>query len=106
MSISLLYHTQRVEGYEHVSYEFVEGEVSQYIKRKKMKHICSVCKSQNVTATELSGFRKIRALNMGMKNFNIMVKPYRNRCHDCNAFQMEQISCTSSKYSRISKALE
>ena len=106
MSISLLYHTQRVEGYEHVSYEFVEGEVSQYIKRKKLKHICSVCKSQNVTATELSGFRKIRALNMGMKNFNIMVKPYRNRCHDCNAFQMEQISFTSSKYSRISKALE
>ena len=106
MSISLLYHTQSVEGYAHTNYDFSGGELRQYINQKKNNHECSQCKSKNVTATDLKTYREIKALNMGTKNFRIMVRSYRNRCHDCGAYLMEKIGFCSSKTSRISKALE
>lgn len=106
MSISLLYHSQRIAAYEHISYEYEKGKIFQRIRAKKHTHNCSDCKSKNVTATSLGTFREIKGLKMGAKNFSIKVEVYRNRCHDCGAYKMEKLEFTQHKTSRLSKALE
>lgn len=105
MTISLLQHTQGIEGYQHERYEYSPGEVTAHIVRKKNKFYCSGCRSQNVTAT-LVGERRIKALPMGTRQLTFLLKTHRLRCHDCRAYLMENIPFISGSHGRMTKALE
>jgi len=105
MSISLLQHTQGIQGYQLLREEYSSGTYTAYLTPKKSIQRCKACRSFNVTATAVSQ-RTVKALPFGTKKTTLKVKMHRLRCHDCSAYLMEQILFTSSSSSRISKQLE
>ena len=105
MSISLLQHTQGIQGYQLLRNEYKSGRYIAHISKKPGKHQCSVCRSFDVRAT-LIGERVIKALPCGTKQTRFNVKMHRLRCRDCKAYRMEKIQFTSSPESRVSRCLE
>ena len=105
MSISILQHTQGIQGYQLDRSEFKEGLYIAHISKKPNKQQCVDCKSFNVTATFINE-RLIKVLPMGMKPTRFSIRMHRLACHDCPAYRMEGIQFTSASTSRVSKYLE
>lgn len=105
MSISLLQHTQGIQGYQLLREEYGCETYTAYLSPKKSIQRCKACRSFNVTATAISD-RRVKALPFGTKKTILMIKMHRLRCHDCSAYLMEKILFTSSSSSRLSKQLE
>ena len=104
MSTSLLYHTQGIEGYQHLRHEYTSGTHTWHIIRPKSKLQCSACNSFNVRAT-LVAERRIKTLPMGKLNCEICVKMHRLLCRDCKAWRMEKVDFKASG-SRITRTME
>lgn len=90
MSTSLLYHTQGIAGFQFLNFKYDGGKVTAEIVRKKNKFICSSCKNRDVRAIPI-GYRIIRALPMGSKQFNLKVKLHRLSCKRCGSFLTERL---------------
>ena len=105
MSTSLIYHTQGIKGFQHVSFDFNSkpGVVFEKIKRKDIR--CPKCNSSKVTACPLRT-REVKAVKIGRRNLRFMVDVHRIYCHDCGAWKIEKLPFLSSPKSRITKELE
>ena len=105
MSISILQHTQGIQGYQLHRSEYKEGFYIAHISKKPNKQQCVACKSFNVTPTFINE-RIVKALPMGIKATRFSIRMHRLGCHDCQAYRMEDIQFISSSTSRVSKYLE
>ena len=105
MSISILQHTQGIQGYQLHRSEFKGGYYIAHISKKPTKQQCVNCRSFNVTATYINE-RIIKALPMGRKQTRFSLKMHRLFCRDCQAYRMENIQFLSASTSRVSKCLE
>ncbi|NQZ57296.1 MAG: hypothetical protein HRT88_07480 [Lentisphaeraceae bacterium] len=87
MSISILQHTQGIQGYRFHRSEYTAGVYIAPISKKQNKQQCVVCKSFNVTATFINE-RIVKGLPMGTKQMRVNTKMHRLACHDCQAYRM------------------
>ena len=105
MSISILQHTQGIQGYQLHHSEYIDGIYTAYISKKSNKQQCVTCKSFNITASFINE-RVIKVLPMGIKPAQLRIRMHRLACHDCQAYRMENIQFISASTSRVSKYLE
>ncbi len=105
MSNSLLYFTQRVYGFQHVSFDFNSkpGTVFEKIKRKDIR--CPKCNGSGITASFLRT-REIKAMKIGRCNLCFLVDIHRIYCQDCGVWKVEKLPFLSSPKSRMTKELE
>ncbi len=89
MSNSLLYFTQRVYGFQHVSFDFNSkpGTVFEKIKRKDIR--CPKCNGSGITASFLRT-REIKAMKIGRCNLCFLVDIHRIYCQDCGVWKVEK----------------
>lgn len=91
MSISLLYHTQGVKGFNCLRTKYPNGTVIFEVKQKPKLFKCSNCQSFNVQPYFLKK-RKIQALPVGSKKQILAVDIHRLKCHDCDSYKQESLS--------------
>jgi transposase len=104
MSISLLQHTQGIQGYHLLRNEYSSDTYTAHLSSQEHIQRCVECKSFKVTATAVSQ-REIKALPFGTKKTILKITMHRLRCHDCGAYRMERIPFTSTSSSRVTKHL-
>jgi len=104
MSTSLLYHTQSVQDFLFKNFDFSGGRTIAKVERHPDKFVCPACKSPSVTATRVYE-RLVQGLPMGRHRFFLRVKMHRIRCHECGAYQMEQLPFLPSAHARYTRAL-
>ncbi len=103
MSTSVLYHTQGIRGYEHVSFNYREGIVVEKIRRKQQS--CPICGSEHVTAYK-RGARIVTGLPIGSKRLLLHFDVHNIYCRCCGKQTPERIPFLSSPKSRITRSLE
>ena len=105
MAISILQHTQGIQGYQLDRSEYKAGVYIAHISKKPNKQQCVSCKSFNVTTTFINE-RSVKALPMGTKQMRFNIRMHRLACHDCKSYRMEGIQFIETPASRTSKCLE
>jgi len=105
MSNSILVHTQGVQGFDFLHWDWGNGRAVASITRQKRHFKCASCKSGRVTATPV-GERLVQGLPMGRSLFYLQVRMHRLRCHDCGAYRMEELPFLSGDHNRITRQLE
>jgi len=104
MSTSLMYFTQGIRGFQHVSYDFTEnGVVYEKIRRNGFR--CQRCRSGNVSATPLRT-RHIQSGKYGSWQLYFIVDVHRIYCSECGERAAEEIPFISHPKARITKELE
>jgi transposase len=103
MSTSLLYHSQGVSGFQHVSYGYEGDSIVQRISRAKFR--CGRCSSGNVTATYVRT-RRIQTVPCGRKKLYLEADVHSVYCLDCKTRELEKFSFLSHPKSRITSSLE
>ncbi len=94
MSTSLLYHTQKISDFQHVSFEY-STDLIWNIVRSSGKFKCFSCLSSNVRAVHY-GYRDIRGMPMGTKTTVIRVKMHRVISNHCGDNKVEKLKFLSS----------
>ena len=103
MSASLLYHSQGIAGFQHVSYKYEGKNVIHRIKRKRFH--CEKCGSPNVSV-QFVRRRRIRAIPVGRKKLYIEIDVHSVYCRNCKVREMEKFGFLPHPKSRITKSLE
>ena len=103
MSTSILYHTQGIRGFKHVSFHYHEGVVEERIIRK-YQH-CPVCGSSHVSAYR-RGTRVVTGLPIGSKALWLCFDVHNIYCHRCGRQTAERIPFLKTPKSRITRLLE
>ena len=103
MSTSLMYNTQGIRNFQHVSYRFKENCVIQRIRRKC--YLCPKCGSKAVTKEYLRT-RQVKGLLYGSKRMVFEFDVHRLYCLKCRERQVEDFEFLSHRKSRITKSLE
>lgn len=103
MSTSLLYHSQGIAGFQHVSYAYEEDRIIQRIVRSNFR--CMKCKSGDVTVT-LVRKRKIQATPDGRKKLYLEVDVHIVYCLHCKTRETESLNFLSHPKARITRSLE
>lgn len=88
MSTSLLYHTQGIQNFQHLSFEYEGKYLIWNIVRKANKFKCLTCLSTKVKDVSYRK-RDIRGLPMGSKILIIRVKMHRIICSTCGSNLVE-----------------
>jgi transposase len=103
MSTSLMYHTQRISGFQHSNFKYPNSKVIERIKRKSFQ--CRKCSSSNITIKRRRT-RLIQGLPYGLKKTYFEVDIHHLYCRKCKCRQLEQLPFISHPKSRITKAME
>jgi len=103
MSTSLLYHSQGVAGFQHISYAYEGKNIIQKIARVRLR--CDNCGSAKVTATQLRT-RRIQAAPDGRKKLYLEVDVHSVYCLNCKFRGAERFNFLSHPKSRITRSLE
>lgn len=103
MTASLLYQSQGIAGFQHVSYKYEGKNVIHRIQRKRFQ--CEKCGSFDVSV-QLVRNRRIRGIPIGRKKLYIEIDVHNVYCRDCKVREMEKFSFLSHPKSRIAKSLE
>jgi len=90
MSTSLLYHSQKITDFHHLSHSYSGDILTWTIMRAPGKFRCSSGKSPRVSATR-TGEREIKGLPSGRWKVLFIVIMHRLKCHQCGAFNMENL---------------
>ena len=91
MSTSLLYHTQKIRDFHHLSYSFSGELLTWSIIRAPGKFRCSSCASPRISATRV-GTREIKGMPSGCLKVVFAVTMHRLKCRHCGAFNMEELN--------------
>ena len=104
MSTSLLYHTQGIRNFQHISYSYKSGTLIWSIIRCSNKFRCSCCGSSKVTATKV-GTRDFIGIPMGRMKTLLRVHIHRVRCHNCQAYRVEKLEFAPHQKCHYTKSL-
>jgi transposase len=105
MSTSLVYHTQRIAGFQVQSFRYSPGQVVATVQARRGRPACTACGSVGVTPVVV-GERLIQGLPMGRQRFFLRVIVRRLKCPRCGAFQREALPFLSHPRARQTRALE
>ena len=103
MSTSLLYHSQGIAGFQHVSFIYEEDRIIQKIARRKQR--CGCCGSFDVTVIS-SRPRRIQASPYGRKKFYLELDVNILYCLNCKKREVEELKFLSHPKARITSLLE
>jgi len=104
MSTSLLYHTQKIRDFQHVSHSYDGRSLTWHIVRNPAKFKCCACDSVDVIAHRV-GDREVVGVRMGTLSTVLVVGVHRLKCNDCEAYRMERLNFLPSQKSRFTKAV-
>lgn len=105
MSISTLYFTQNIRGFQLSRIEHSGGREIAHVSQKPDKRVCAACGSPKVKPVFFKN-RLIRGLMMGMRVFMLNVAVHRLRCRDCGAFRREPLPFLPTEQARHTRAVE
>lgn len=103
MSTSLAYHTQCIHGFQHKSYQFIEGKVIERLERNEFR--CPGCYNSDVNTYPIRT-RRIQALPYGSSELYFEVDIHRIYCPKCRQTSVETLPFLSHPKARITTALE
>lgn len=103
MSTSLMYHTQGIKGFQHVSYKYEQDKVIQRIERNEF--YCSECGSYNITLNS-PHVRRIQGVPTGRKNLFFELEVHIVYCKDCKGRKTEELDFLPNPKARITRLLE
>jgi len=103
MSTSILYHTQGIRDFNHVSFHYHDGVVEERIVRKY--HSCPLCGSTKVSVYK-RGTRVVTGLPLGNKALWFVFDVHNIYCQRCKKQTAEKIPFLKTPKSRITKLLE
>ena len=104
MSNSILVHTQQIRQFDVLRWSWEDERATVSITRQKRHFKCARCASGRVTATPV-GERTVQGLPMGRLPFYVRVTMHRLKCHNCDAYCMEQLDFIPSDHAHITKQL-
>lgn len=103
MSTSLLYHTSRISGFQHLSFKYEGKSVIQRIRRKIFS--CHNCSSNKVSVFPV----RTRRINCGKiisKQLFVELNVHKIYCQNCKSIFSEKLPFLSHPKARISTSLE
>lgn len=103
MSTSLMYHTQGIKGFQHVSYKYEQDKVIQRIERKEF--YCPECGSCNITLKS-PHLRLIQGVSIAKKKLFFELDVHIVYCKDCKQRKTEALDFLPNSKSRITRSLE
>lgn len=103
MSISILYHTQGIRDFNHVSFHYHDGVVEERIVRKF--HSCPLCGCSKVSIYK-RGTRVVTGLPVGKKALWLIFDVHNIYCQKCRKQTSERIPFLRTPKSRVTKLLE
>ena len=103
MSTSLLYHSQGIAGFQHVSYTYEGDNIIQRVVRGSIR--CGCCGSADVTVTYLRR-RRIQTAPSGRKKLYLEIDVHSVYCLNCKSRGAERLNFLSHPKARITKSLE
>ena len=103
MSTSLLYHSQGIAGFQHLSYEYEEDRIIQKIICGRLR--CGCCGSADVSVT-CRRTRRIQASPYGRKKFYLELDVHILYCLKCKRRGVEKLEFLSHPKARITRSLE
>ena len=103
MSTSLMYHTQQIQGFQHVSYYYLGSRILESITRKD--HRCPNCYSCEIKKRCLRT-RYIQGIPYGLKKVYFEVDIHRYYCYKCKSASIENLPFLSYPKARLTKAME
>lgn len=91
MTISTLYHTQGIYGFEYKKTER-KGQTEYYHIFSTASHLnCPCCGSNQTSVHQTNQFRHIHGVPIGLKKTIICVQVMRIRCEDCGSFARQRL---------------
>jgi len=103
MTISSLYHTQGIRGYNYQKTERTPETEIYYLHSQASHCSCPICKSRDTSLVQTGKTRDIRGLFIGLKKTMMRVATRRIVCRACGASTQEPISFCSDLYVRHTK---
>ena len=103
MSTSILYHTQGIQGFKHISFCYHQGVIEEKIERKCQR--CPICGSLDVSVYR-RGTRIVTGLPIGSKALWLRFDVHNIYCHKCGRQTAERIPFLRTPKSRITRLLE
>ncbi len=103
MSISTLYNTQGIIGYNYQKTERIKDTEIYYLHSKAKRQPCPKCRSWNTKLVKTGKTRDIKGLCIGLKKTIMRVFQNRIICGVCNASSHEKITFCPDPYVRYTK---
>jgi transposase len=97
MSTSLLYHGFGIVGYRYIRTDYIEGNITFTVSRKKYSLRCPVCKSKRIIKRG-SLPRWFHTLPIGRKAIYIKADVHRIECKECKAIRQAEIGFADPRF--------